>query len=181
MNLARGLRPDLGSRLAPAALALALVPLTAACRDDARYSSRGDHWEGEVSSADFVRAGIARGTRLCLVLDATKLSESPGTIATSDGRFAGVRLRAVPQSYHDPLSTLTFGDGRLESHVYAARPRADGGAAESDVTAVLSLTSDDDVELRLLRGAPGELDDVPATAPVFGVFHLARAAGPCPF
>lgn len=169
-----------------------------------RFSSRGDHFEGEVTAASFVRAGLAETTRMCLVLDADRLQEAPGTLWTSDGLFVNTRLRPIPQLAHDPLSTLTFGEGRVKTALLLASPvppgSLDGGAdpdgappppltdggetpeagappppPAADVMVVLSLLQSGSVEVRLLRGAP------PGPGQVFGVFSLARKVGPCSF
>jgi len=148
------------------------------CRDVTRFSSSGDHYEGPVVSADFVLAGIDPETRLCLELDAARLQEVPGTISTSDGRFRGTALRPIPQVWHDPLSTLNFGEGRLQNLLYVATPAAEGGAP-GDVFAVVSLMQSGSVEVRLLRSAP-EIDAGSASN-LFGVFPLTRVGGPCSF
>lgn len=153
-----------------AALALALV----ACKDVTSFTTDpDDHYEGSVVESDFVRAGIAEGTRLCLTLDAQKLQESPGAITTSDRRFAATPLRPIPQAFHDSISTLSFGEGRTQNLMYVASES--GG----DVLVVVSLMQGGDVEVRLLRGAPGSSSDAGAPSQVFGVFTLTRTKGAC--
>jgi hypothetical protein len=100
--------------------------------------------------------------------------------------------------WHDPLSTLSFGDGREKNLIYMAAPTAGSAdAADSgDVLVVVSLMTSGGVEVRLLRGAPatsaagaaadaGDVDGgaapAAAQANVFGVFQLARQAGPCSY
>src|SRR5204862_7586462 len=78
----------------------------AACRDASRFSSRGDRYEGTVVKGSFVRSGIAEDVSMCLTLDTDHIQDTPGTISTSDGRFAKTALRPIPQIWHDPLSTL---------------------------------------------------------------------------
>lgn len=161
-------------------LALTLAPL-AACRDVSRYASHGDSFEGAVVSGSFVRSGIAEGVRMCLVFDPDHLQDAPGTISTNDGRFASAPLRPIPQIWHDPLSTLTFGDGRVQNLIYAATP-SDGGV--EDVLVVLSLMKSGGIEVRLVRGAPkadAAVAAETATPPVFGIFNLERRTNrPCP-
>ena len=102
------------------------------------------------------RAGLARGK-------------------TSDGRFKNTPLRPIPQIWQDPLSTFTFGTGRVKNLLYAITPNADAGDSQ-DMFAVISLLQNDDIEVRLLRSAPGG-----STNAVFGVFQLTRQPGPCHF
>lgn len=161
---------------------------TMGCRDVSRYSSRGDHFEGEVVKGSFVRAGVADDAKMCLVLDAEHLQDGPGTLTTSDGRFRSTRLRPIPQIWHDPLSTLSFGDGRRENLVYVvtplATPLAPAGDTQ-DIMVVLSLMNGGGVEVRLVRGAPQVDAGVPGPSatspPLFGVFTLDRHEGACSF
>ena len=170
------------ARAAPVLIVLGL----AACRDVSRFSSRGDRFEGGIVKGSFVRANIAEETRMCLTLDTDHLQDAPGTITTTDGRFQRAALRPIPQIFHDPLSTLEFGDGRVQNLVYAAAPRAvDAGDAEvQDVLVVVSLMQSEHVEVRVVRGAPQSDAGPPpagAASPVFGVFNLERQPGPCAF
>lgn len=155
------------------AATIALGAGLASCNDVAQFKSRGGGFEGAVVDGAFVRAGIEKGVRLCLTFDTDRLQDAPGTLTTSDGRFHGTPLRPIPQLWHDPLSTLAFGEGRERNLVYMATP-SDG----VDVTVVLSLMREGDVEVRLLRGAPSAA--ATTTPPsIFGVFALDRRAEPC--
>jgi hypothetical protein len=145
-----------------------------ACRDNSRFSSRGDRFQGPVVRGSFVRAGFAEDVSMCLTLDTDHLQDAPGTISTSDGRLKAVPLRPIPQIWHDPLSTLSFGDGRTQNLVYAATPND-----AQDVMVVVSLMQSDNIEVRLVRGAP-EADGGPGSS-VFGVFNLEKQIGPCGF
>ncbi len=159
-----------------------------ACRDVSRFSSKGDRFEGSVVKGSFVRSGVAEDVRMCLTLDTDHLQDAPGTFTTSDGRFRGTALRPIPQIWHDPLSTLSFGDGRVQNLVYAARPSPSPGDADvadaQDVLVIVSLMQSDHVEVRLVRGAPHT--DAGAPPPgvggaLFGVFNLDRQPGPCAY
>lgn len=168
---------------------LALLVLSAgssACRDVQQFSTKGDRYEGPVVAGSFVRAGIPDMTRLCLTLDTDHLQDQPGAISTSDGRFSATPLRPIPQIWHDPLSTLTFGEGRTKNLLYMASPVPTAGDAGGDVTAVVSLMDSGAVEVRLFRGAPGgsagDAGSPSAGAPsLFAIFELDRAQGPCTF
>src|SRR5438105_15285757 len=96
------------------------LALPVACRDLSSFSSGGASFEGAVVKAEFVRAGLAPETRACLTLDTDHLQDAPGRISTSDGRFHLEPLRPVPQIWHDPLSTLSFGEGREKNLRYVA-------------------------------------------------------------
>lgn len=173
------------------AVVLATVAMVASmgmlgCRDISRFSSHGDRFQGGVAKGSFVRSGIGELSEMCLTLDTDHLQDAPGAITTSDGRFQNTALRPIPQLWHDPLSTLTFGDGRIQNLVYAAAPAAgDAGAGEAqDVLVVLSLMQGGHVEARLLRGAPQTDAGAPplgTASAVFGVFTLDRRSGPCAF
>ena len=90
---------------------------------------------------------------MCLVLDASRLQDAPGTISSSDGRFRSTALRPIPQIWHDSLATLSFGEGRIQNLVYVVTPLVDADAF-GDVVAVVSLMQTGSVEVRLFRGAP---------------------------
>lgn len=164
------------------------------CRDTSRFSSNGDRFEGPVVKGSFVRTGLAEDTRLCMTLDTNHLQDAPGAITSSDGRFKATPLRPIPQLWHDPLSTLTFGQGRVQNLIYSATPEGGGG----DVMVVISLMESTGIEVRMLRSAPaanpvqiateapidGGTAQTPAPAspavdPVFGVFTLKRQPGLC--
>jgi hypothetical protein len=160
------------------AAAIAVAAGATGCRDLDRFSSKGDGFEGPVVRGDFVRAGIAEDARMCLTLDTDHLQDAPGTITTTDGRFRATALRPIPQLWHDPLSMLSFGDGREKNLVYMATPNGEA----SDVTVIVSLMHDGNIEVRLVRGAPYSDGGAPPSGqapPMFGVFTLGRRQGPC--
>lgn len=152
----------------------ALAALGCGCRDTSSFTTApGECFCGAVVQGSFVRAGFAPDVALRLTFDADKVTTSPGLVSTSDGLLADAPLRTVPQLFHDPLSTLDFGEGRKKSYLYAADP-PDG----AQLTVVVSLMESDDVEVRVLRvGKDGSSD--PLDRPVFGVFLLSRRKGAC--
>jgi hypothetical protein len=164
------------------ALVLAAVGLLG-CRDLSRFTSGEGVYEGTIASGTFVRTGIGDDVRMCVTLDTERLQDAPGTITTSDGRFKNTPLRPIPQLWHDPMSTLSFGSGRERNLLYVAAPidtAAPGGPialhpGSADVTVVVSLMQSGNVEVRLMRGAS------PAPASLFGVFDLERKNVPCSF
>jgi len=163
----------------------ALLPLAAGCHDLSSFTTNGSSYQGAVVGAAFVLAGVDAGTNACMTLDADHLQDAPGAISTSDGRFHAVPMRTIPQIWQDPLSTLSFGDGRIKNLVYvatASTPFGDGNG--NDVIAVVSLMQSGDVEVRLLRGAPVTAGDgAPPSAGgnLFAVFDLSRQSGPCSY
>jgi hypothetical protein len=170
------------------ALALCVAIGSVGCRDLSSFTTGGDRFEGAVVQGDFVRAGVGPLTSLCLTLDTDHLQDAPGAISTDDGRFHATPLRSIPQIWHDPLSTLSFGEGRLRNLVYAAAASSmsgGGGGLAEDVLVIVSLMQSGDVEVRLIRGAPGVASPGDAgSAPssnVFAVFDLTRQKGPCSY
>ncbi len=127
----------------------------AGCRDVSSFTTSGDSFQGNVVDDAFFCAGVDAGTCMCLTLDANHLQDAPGAVSTTDGRFQMTALRPIPELWRDPLSTLSFGDGRLRNLIYVASsttPLYDGGG--QDVFVVVSLMQSGDVEVRLLAGAP---------------------------
>jgi hypothetical protein len=181
-------RAALRARAAVAGVAATLAGVASSgCRDVSGFSTgAGASYQGVVVDADFVRSGVTVGTSLCLTLDADHLQDVPGSISTSDGQFHATPLRPIPQIWHDPLSTLSFGEGRIKNLVYiaTAAPASDGGPG-SDTLAVVSLMQSGGVEVRLIRGAPAVASDggpvpLPSNS-VFAVFPLSRENSPCSF
>jgi len=157
------------------------APLLTACRDVSSFSTgTGNRYVGPVVPADFVLSGIGSSVQLCLYLDADHLQDAPGNITSSDGTFHATPLRPIPQLWHDPLSTFSFGEGRLKNLLYVAST-----TAGDDVFVVVSLMQSGDIEVRLLRGAPtlpGDSGEAPAApANIFAVFDLSRKTGPCSY
>jgi hypothetical protein len=166
------------------ALPLSLCMTALGCRDLSSFTTNGDRYDGPVVQGDFVRAGVGPFTTLCLTLDTDHLQDAPGALSTSDQRFQSVPMRPIPQIWHDPLSTFSFGEGRLKNLLYvvtATTPFGDGRG--DDVFVVVSLLQSGGVEVRLLRGAPGVVTEAGvATGPrgnLFAVFDLERKSGPC--
>jgi len=156
-------------------LAVASALLVSACHDVSSFSTAsGGSYEGPISSASFVRAGLGE-PRLCLTIDTTHLQDTPGTLTTTDGLFQQTALRSIPQLWQDPLSTLTFGEGRIQNVVYVAHGNPLDGGPAGDVFVVISFMNAGGIEVRLLRGAP----DAPGS--LFGVFALTRGSGSCPY
>lgn len=153
--------------------ALACALLSTACRDLARFDSAGDHYEGAVVPAEFVRVGVTSDARMCLTLDTNRLEEAPGTLTTSDGRFVRSPLQTIAPVQHDALSTLSFGAGRTKNLMFSAQPAADAGAS---VLVIVSLMDSGGIEVRFV--APGSAVGAP---PVFAVFPLEKKGGVCPF
>jgi hypothetical protein len=166
--------------LRPAALLLAAtssLALALGCTDVSRFSNSGDHYSGTIVPGGDVLQGFDSKLELCLVLDASRLQGAPGTLTSSDHRFWNAALRPIPQIWHDPLSTLSFGEGRVQNLVYVVTPLADADAF-GDIYVVLSLMQSGAVEVRLFRGAPA-IDAGAGPDNLFGVFSLTRSAGPC--
>ncbi len=149
-------------------------------------TTAGSSYEGPIDSAHFVRAGLRGTERMCLTIDTSHLEDAPGAVSTSSGLFQKTPLRSIPQLWQDPLSTLTFGEGRIQNAIYVARGSApDGGAPgdAGDVFVVVSFMVAGDIEVRLLRGAPAADGGSEAQGPpsLFGVFALNRASAACAY
>ncbi|WP_394834063.1 hypothetical protein LVJ94_46915 [Pendulispora rubella] len=161
------------------ALPLLLLGL-GSCRNTSRFSTGDGHYEGTVINGSFVRFNVPENTRMCLTLDMDRFQSLPGTITTSDGLFRATALENMPQIWHDPLSTLSFGEGREKNMMYVATPQATELRNRADITVVVSLMSSGDVEVRLMRGAQRDSPDPEAATALFGVFVLQQHPGNCP-
>jgi hypothetical protein len=170
------------SVLGPAALGLALVG--SGCSSLGHYTTApGESYCGTVTATASFRAGVPEGLAMRLVLDGAALDgeTSPGTVWTSAPAsgtaplLTGVALQRIPALENDALSTPDLGGGRGPTRLFALAPTAPGEAA---LLAVVSLRSDDGVEVRLLRPQLGA-SPPPGQGPVFGLFVLSKQAGTC--
>ena len=161
---------------------IALASIGIGCAQTSRFSTEaGESYCGVVTAAAFVRAGIDEKTLMRLTLDVDALQSTPGKIWTTDlaggERLNATTLRAIPQLASDPLSTLSFGEGRVKNAIAVA----DLGSTQ--VLVVLSLLQSGDVEVRLIRdGDPTTRPPGPPTgyAPqIFGVFRLHKEKSDC--
>lgn len=163
------------------------------CDDVDRFTTApGESYCGSITLAGEFRMGLSPLVQMRLKLDASAIdgADPPGTIATfeaADGEslerrlFVDAKLRPIPPMIQDPLSQLEFGESREKNRIFAVSP-ADTEA--ESMIAVVSLRSDDQVEVRLLRA--GAVDPAGAAVPegrrpIFGVFPLARQDGDCGF
>ena len=191
-SVLRGTDPRVRSALALAATAW-LGAQALGCDDVERFSTAaGESYCGAITLAGEFRLGLSPLVQMRLKLDASALdgTDSPGTIATyeaADGAnparrlFVDAKLRPIPPMIQDPLSQLEFGESREKNRIFAVSP-ADP-AAESMIT-IVSLRSDDQVEVRLLRGGAVDAEGAAVSEgrrPIFGVFPLARQDGECGF
>ena len=160
-------------RAVASAFAVLVFSALFSCQELSSYKNNGDHYEGLITQGTFVRTGFGDSVKMCLTIDTDKLQQEPGELRTSDGSFKKGTLRAVPQTFHDPVSTLQFGQGREKNYLYFTQI-SDG----TDALAVLSLMKNGDVEVRVVRGAPGGGQ---SPTQLFGVFPLKREPGACSF
>ena len=174
-----------------ASLGLAVAGL--GCDAPSSYTTApGESFCGAVTTSSTFRAGVAAGARMRLTLDAAKLDgeSTPGSAWTFEAATGGAParrlvdgapLRRIPALENDPLSMPDLGGGRDHTRLFALTPST---AGEDPLVAVLSLRSDDGVEVRLLRpglegtgtGAPP-----PGQQSLFGLFVLYKQGGACGF
>jgi hypothetical protein len=129
------------------------------CIDVREYQGE---WLGRVASEPAVRQGFAEGVRVePLVLDKVDLEVISATLTTTDGKFKRTPLSRVVKFSNDTLASLTFDGDPLRSYLLFSPLASESGAPPAMM--VISLFTDDRVELRILRGND-----------LFGVFHLTR-------
>ena len=170
------------------AILVAVAAGTFGCNTLDRYSTApGESYCGSITSNATFRTGFARSARMRVTLDAVLFDSavSPGSVWTyelPDGATPGRRLvegmplRAIPQLENDPLAMPDLGAGRDHTRVFALSASA---PEEDALLAVVSLRSDEGVEVRLLR--PGVAALRPGRGPLFGLFTLGKQAGTCGF
>lgn len=162
--------------------------LALSCNDLARFTTEaGQSYCGQISLSSVYREGFSPRVQMRLALDVAALESGavPGYLTTYDSGLEqdqklldAAPLRQIEPLSHDSLSQLEFGDGRDRNLIFAVSP-ADP-TAES-LIAFVSLRSDDQVEVRLLRAGSSSEEVAKGRAPLFGVFLLGRRDGDCGF
>lgn len=163
------------------------------CTEIDRYSTApSESYCGAITLSSNFRAGLSPRVQMRLQLDAAELDgeASPGVVWTFEAA-AGEEpdrrlldrapLRRIPKLANDPLSQLELGDGRDHSRIFAVTPV---DAEEEPLLAILSLRSDEGIEVRLLRpGLAGTASKPapPGRRPLFGLFTLYKQIGTCGF
>jgi hypothetical protein len=169
------------------AVALALGLFCAACDKLSAFDLEvGESYCGNITLGGGYRQGFSPRVQMRLRFDADRVEagESPGTLTTSEAGddtvedlLSEVELRPIAPLSNDPLSQLEFGDGRDKNLIYAVTPN---NVRHESLLAVVSLRSDETVEVRLLRaGSPTAAEGDPYHQPLFGLFTLSRQPGEC--
>lgn len=187
-------RGGLGCEAAVLAALLVGSALSVGCDDTSRFSTAdGEAYCGGITLGGSFRTGLSPRVQMRLELNAAAIDgpDPAGrlwTFEAADGTsperrmLDGVALRQIAPLANDPLSRLELGDGRERNAIYAVS--ASEPDAES-LLAILSLRTDDSVEVRLLRAGAetppsGEAPPV-GQRQIFGVFRLTRRENRCGF
>jgi hypothetical protein len=173
--------------------ALILAAAGPGCTEIDRWSTApSESYCGAVTLSSSFRTGLSPRVQMRLQLDATALDGEglPGVVWTFEAAAGDepdrrlldrAPLRRIPTLENDPLSQLDLGEGREHSRIFALTP---SDPDDDPLLAVVSLRSDDGVDVRLLRpGLVGTAKN-PAPAgrqPVFGLFTLYKQIGTCGF
>ena len=165
--------------------ALACFFFALGCSDLSEFQlEEGEAYCGRLVSAPLFHAGfVPDGSppllRLKLHLDVDRLTTLPGRITSDDATrglckdtggalFQDAQLRAIPQVLHDPISMLSFGDGRKHSFFAYADSTCQG-----TMLAVVSLMESGNAEVRLFKPAAAATPDSPASEQAgYALFHL---------
>lgn len=174
-------------------LLLLTLLVAAGCHSLEQFDTKeGEAFCGPITLGSAYRQGFSPRVQLRLRLDTERifLEESPGTVSTFEAGSDGAEpirlldaapLRPFAPLTHDALADLDFGDGRERNLVYAVSP-ADPSA--ESMIAIVSLRTDDTVEVRLIRpGQPADASGEPTLErkPLFGVFALQKREDLCGF
>lgn len=174
-------------------LALSFATLCLTCNSLEEFDTApGEAFCGQITLGSAYRLGFSPRVQLRLQLDTSRIhvGQSPGTISTYEAGsessepvrlLDGATLRPFGPLAYDALSELEFGEGRERNLIYAASPR--DTTAES-LLAVVSLRTDDSVEVRLIRPGQPAADAAelpPGRRPLFGVFVLHKRQDLCGF
>ncbi len=172
----------------------ALLSFTAGCDDTSHFSNiPGESYCGAITLGSSFRMGFSPRVQMRLTLDASLIDgpNSPGVLSTYEAATGdqpeqrlidNAELRLFPAMAHDPLSRLTLSDAQMRNAIFAISP-ADPDA--ESLIAVLSLRTDDRIEVRLLRPGSQNADENAGInekrKPLFGIFTLSKRQGTCGF
>ena len=167
------------------ALAIPLLALMG-CNDLSSFdTAEGEAYCGAVTLASNFRTGFSPRVQMRMTFrgSAVEASTSPGHLTTFDPEagqqlLQSAPLRPIVPLQNDDLALLQFGEGRDKNLIYAVSPTTP--EAES-LLAVVSLRSDDRIEVRLLRPGASEAANTEGRRQLFGLFTLDRREGDCGF
>jgi hypothetical protein len=148
----------------------------------------GESYCGPIALGSQIRQGLTPRVQMRMTFDADQvdLGGSPGVITTFDAEADVQRLldeaelRPIEPLAFDALADMEMGDGRERNLIYAASPSQ---ADSESFLVIISLRTDDVVEVRLLRPGLSDVDGEvpPERRPIFGLFQLTRREGDCGF
>src|SRR5258706_783100 len=171
---------------------LALAAPALACHSLDRFDTEGEAAycgamvAGPSFNAGFLPKGVPPLLSLKLPRATGQLTSLPGTLSSDDAAlglcsgggqplFQSSPLRAIPEIYHDTLSTLSFGEGHDDDFFAWADSTCQG-----TVLSLVSLLRGGDVEVRLFKPAPLPPPDAgPDKSPGYAVFYLKRREHGC--
>ena len=131
-----------------------------------------------------VYVALAVPYRMGFDADQVDAGGSPGVITTFDAEAEVPRmldeatLRPIDPIAFDALADMEMGDGRERNLIYAASPSTPASEA---LLVIISLRTDDVVEVRLIRPGHVEEEVTPERRPIYGLFQLTRRQGDCGF
>ena len=187
-------RNTLNSRALGATLAIAAAAWLGGCRNLSRFDTEppaaycGAIVGGSAFHDGFIRSGAPPSLELSLTLDTSSLTTRPGTLTSNDAATGfcspapllnGAPLRAIPTMLNDALSQADLGPGH--EHTFFAWIDS---VCQGTMLAVISLLTNGDVEVRLLKPGPEQPADAPADpakSSGFALFYLQRRANGCGF
>lgn len=174
---------------------------TLSCRSIDRFDTKGeaaycgDLVSGPSFTDGFLPALTPPQLRFKLTLDTSQISSFSenktailGRLSSNDAEwglcsergealFEFAPLRAIPQVYHDSISTLSFGEGHDDDFFAWVDSKCQG-----TMLLVVSLLRSGDVEIRLFKPAPLPADDAgPEQRPGFALSVLRRSDKGCEF
>lgn len=147
------------SKLGAALVIAAALASTTGCVDVRGFTGS---WEGPVSAEEALLQGFASdvSVRPLQVADIT-LTTVEATLTTDDGSFSSTQLEPIDRVTGDSLSSITFDGNPLRSYMLFADLASE--SSPDPAWLVLSLFSDDRIELRVMRRNN-----------LYGVFQLQR-------
>jgi hypothetical protein len=169
-------------------LCSALLLATSGCRDLQRFDlDEGEAYCGRIVSTPVFHEGFIPTDsppvlRLKFYLDIDNLATRPGRLYSDDAErglcaddggalFDAAELRTVEPVLHDPISDLSFGEGR-EHSVFSYVD----STCQGSMVALISMMRSGALEVRLFKPMPeAPTDAAPGERSGYALFHLKRS------
>jgi hypothetical protein len=139
---------------------IVLVLLLSGCKDPNSFSG---HYQGSITSSEFLRRGFGAGVTVDLTLSVQNSRRATGTLTTSDGLFSKSPVAPLGAASVDILADTDF-PGTNPIIMFLSAPMQTG----EEATLLLTLGGESGDEMRIFYGRDG------TTEAQYGIFPIKQ-------